>query len=399
MSEGVSSIEYVFDSVVVLDRRGTLAAAELARGRVAEQECVICGWRRIGLISMIRGSVPAAVDGSQVRRRRIAGEYGIAVGGEGTPEILAYCPAELAVVLATSPGGARHLIADALDLRHRLPLLWGQVLGGRVRSWKARQVAAATRHLSRVQAGVVDVGVVGLIDTMAWSRFEAILAATVKTADPVAARAVEERAAARRDVWLARQGDEQVMMLIARGDPLDLLSFLATVNRVAECLAAEGDTGPVEVRRSAAVGVLAHPGRALALLRRHADPSRPDTSPITDPAPTDPAPTATATTAAATAAETAAAETGTARRRGRRPSRIGSGRAVVIQVAGIGPTSTTPVGTIRSPTRKVTGTPPSTSTTPTPRPTRPTRPARPARPGAVGAGRGSNSTSTSPTRP
>ena len=58
---------------------------------------------------------------------------------------MAYCPAELAAVLETTYAGARHLIADALDLRDRLPRLWTTVRQGRVAAWKARRVAAATR--------------------------------------------------------------------------------------------------------------------------------------------------------------------------------------------------------------------------------------------------------------
>ena len=53
--------------------------------------------------------------------------------------------------------------------------------------------------------------------------------------------------------------------------------FLATINRIADILAAEGDTDPVGVRRSKAIGILAQPAQALALLAAHRH----------DPAPTD----------------------------------------------------------------------------------------------------------------
>lgn len=69
------------------------------------------------------------------------------MGGEGTPLVLAHCPGELGVVLETSYTGARHLIADALDLRDRLPRLWTRFKTAGWR-WKARRVAAATRALS-----------------------------------------------------------------------------------------------------------------------------------------------------------------------------------------------------------------------------------------------------------
>ena len=66
-------------------------------------------------------SLPAPVDDIQARRRRLADLVGVRMGGEGTPLVLAHCPAELGAVLETTYTGARHLIADALDLRDRLP--------------------------------------------------------------------------------------------------------------------------------------------------------------------------------------------------------------------------------------------------------------------------------------
>ncbi|MFP5283210.1 MAG: hypothetical protein ACLGIF_07150, partial [Actinomycetes bacterium] len=59
--------------------------------------------------------------------------------------------------------------------------------------------------------------------------------------------------------------------------------FLAMVSRIADILAVEGDPDPVEVRKSKAIGILAQPAEALAMLLRHrgdnphpADPTEPD---------------------------------------------------------------------------------------------------------------------------
>ena len=45
------------------------------------------------------------------------------LGGEGTPLVAAFSPEPFALALGMSPGAGAQLIADALDLRHRLPLL------------------------------------------------------------------------------------------------------------------------------------------------------------------------------------------------------------------------------------------------------------------------------------
>ena len=69
-------------------------------------------------------------------------------GGAGTPEISEFCVAELAALQGTGMLSAQLLMADALDLRHRLPRLWTQVQAGQVRGWHARKVAEMTRPLS-----------------------------------------------------------------------------------------------------------------------------------------------------------------------------------------------------------------------------------------------------------
>src|SRR3954453_3408905 len=61
-----------------------------------------------------------------VSRRVLAGmERSVRVGGDGTPRISEFACSELGCRLQMSPGSARRYVADALDVRHRLPLIWG----------------------------------------------------------------------------------------------------------------------------------------------------------------------------------------------------------------------------------------------------------------------------------
>ena len=57
--------------------------------------------------------------------------------------------------------------------------------------------------------------------------------------------------------------------IIARAAAGDAVWILATVNRIAEILAADGDTDPMELRRSKAIGIVAQPAKALQLLAEH----------------------------------------------------------------------------------------------------------------------------------
>ena len=63
------------------------------------------------------------------------------LGGDGCPKIAAYAPEPLAITLGVAPTTAMQLIADALDLHHRLPETWAQVDSLAVPAWKGRQVA------------------------------------------------------------------------------------------------------------------------------------------------------------------------------------------------------------------------------------------------------------------
>ena len=267
---GGCRIEHVIDTVLV-DRPATLAAAESTlRGQKAldaDLLQVAVGWADLHHPD----SLPPAAGRAEVHRRRLNGEYPVQVGGDGTPQVLAGCFFELGTVLETSAGGAKHLVADALDLRHRLPLLWAEATSGRTRAWKARQVAAATRRLPLEAMAEIDAGLAGLLHTLAWTRFATILEATVVRATPGLTRAQEEEAAQRRFVGVGRANDHGILTLIARGTTLDIQTFLAAVKRIADILALEGDTDTADVRRSTAVGILGQPARALALLTRHRD--------------------------------------------------------------------------------------------------------------------------------
>jgi hypothetical protein len=115
-------------------------------------------------------------------------EQGRQLGGDGTPEVLEFAAAEFGAQMETSYGSARALMADALDLRHRLPELWQLICAGEVPSWRARKVAQATRHLSRSAAMQVDAAVARAITGLPWARFETLLAAKIIEADPKGSR-------------------------------------------------------------------------------------------------------------------------------------------------------------------------------------------------------------------
>jgi len=249
----------VFDyQVGELDASAAAAAVSTAHQLVIEQECV--------LLRLAAHWADLHHPDSRAEQGRPGRETARRLGGEGTPEVLEFAAAELGARQGTTTGAGRALLADALDLRHRLPQLWTRVLAGGVRVWRARKVAQATRHLSRDAAGQVDAAVAGLIAALPWNRFEPVLQAKIIEADPHAA---EERARlweAERFVRTGPSTEHGLKTLVARAEAGEVIWFMATVNRIAEILRLRGSTDTADVRRSTAIGILAQPARAVELL-------------------------------------------------------------------------------------------------------------------------------------
>lgn len=194
------------------------------------------------------------------------------LGGPGTPRVAEFACARLAVQIDTSPAGAKYLIADALDVRHRHPLLWARVCSGEVRVGVARKVASATRLLSLDAAGFVDAEVSEYADgRLSWSRFETLLEAKVIAADLEAAFAAEQAAAEARFARVGRSNEHGVKSLYIRGHAKDVIWLDAALAQVAAALAFFGDTDTVDQRRAAAAGILANPLQATQLLYDYAE--------------------------------------------------------------------------------------------------------------------------------
>jgi hypothetical protein len=274
-------IEGVFenDGLVELDAAQTLAAAE-----ANEHALITAETRRLQIAGHWAGLHP----GDAVPESRLPGtEHPIQLGGDGTPTVGDFAAAELGCVLRISDGAACRLIGDALDLRHRLRLIWATAEAGRVPAYQARHIATATRHLTAEQASWVDEQLAPSLGAVSWGRLQTLLEAAIYQADPVGAEQQATSAAQQRFVRLGRTSEHGLKLIIARASAGDAIWFKATIDRIADILARHGDTDPVDVRRSKAIGILAQPAAALELLCRHqdddwdgaAEPTEPDQQP------------------------------------------------------------------------------------------------------------------------
>ncbi len=145
------------DADQTLTRAGELRALA-CRAEVALLE-VAAHWADLNGRFDESGVFPAALPGS---------ERLVEFGGDGTPDVREFAPAELGAELAMSVYAATGLIADALDLRHRLPSVWAKMQAGDIRPWVGRRTAELSRHLSLAAVGVVDRRVARYGHSLTW---------------------------------------------------------------------------------------------------------------------------------------------------------------------------------------------------------------------------------------
>lgn len=211
-------------------------------------------------------------------------------GGAGTPEVLEFAPAVLGARLQVSTGAAHSLMADALDIVHRLPRLWARVEALEVKASYARFVARKTRDLDPAQAAAVDARVHQAADgRIPWARFEALVEGAIAASDPDAA-ADREREAANQQLANPTRSTENGMRGFYVRAPLHVIARLdAIVTFLAQILLELGDPDTVDQRRVKAVLLLTNPKQACDLLAhylewrdRPADPAMPPDAAQTD---------------------------------------------------------------------------------------------------------------------
>jgi hypothetical protein len=245
-----------------LTQSDVLADLGMTQAVKREAECrqvlLIADWA--GLNDAEHFHPDTAVDGS---------ERLVRLGGEGTPRVAEFAPAAVGLQLGVSPHTASMRMAEALDLRFRLPRCWQAVVEFRARADYARLLARKTRELPADQALAVDEQVVRYVDgRVGWSKFEQLIEVAIRRCDPEAARAREEAARERQFVKKTRPHDGMQGLFMWAEAPITAVVF-ARIRFFAQVLEDLGDPDPVDARMVKAMLLLAHPAQALKVLERH----------------------------------------------------------------------------------------------------------------------------------
>ncbi|MBA3783550.1 MAG: HNH endonuclease, partial [Nocardioides sp.] len=121
-------------SAVLAFARSSRAAADREEANLL---VAACEWADLHPASSVDDAAAFMIPGS---------EHEEPVAGSGAPLVAEFCIAEFGAVLGISTASSKHLIGQALELRHRLPRLWRLVQAGDLPAWRARRIAETTIH-------------------------------------------------------------------------------------------------------------------------------------------------------------------------------------------------------------------------------------------------------------
>lgn len=173
-----------------------------------------------------------------------ADERQLVIGGDGTPSIAEGAAADLGLEIRMSPGQAKAMIEDALDLRHRFPLVWARIHSWCVPAWQARLVAQKTRGLTKEQAEQVDLRVAGYLGNLSKQRLENLLDSEITRVDRENRERAAAEAAHRRAVRFGRADDHNLVDVWAKVTAAEALHMDAALDRLADILMARRDHLP-----------------------------------------------------------------------------------------------------------------------------------------------------------
>ena len=208
------------------------------------------------------------------------GDTGLPLAGPGAPLVSEFAIAEFALAIGVSTDSGRSLIADSIELKYRLPMVWTRTQTDDSQpclpAWRARRIAQATLGLSLEAATYVDHMVAGFAHKIGPAQLDRLVEEAIARFMPDLALENAERAADGRHLTFHHQQVSFNGTTTVEGelDLADALDLDAAVTRGAEQLRLAGSTESLDVRRAIAAGELARHQLALDLDSAH-EPAEP----------------------------------------------------------------------------------------------------------------------------
>ncbi|WP_203567564.1 DUF222 domain-containing protein [Aestuariimicrobium ganziense] len=199
----------------------------------------------------------------------LAAERFLPGGHDGTPEVSEFLCLEVGAALGIPPDEAAVRIAVSLDLAHRFPQLNQHVIDGTIRLWQATMVVRlpGMSGLSADGAQWVDRHLAPALGRLPLKRILKLATGLIVKADPAAAAERAEQTRTGRRVSITHRPDMPLSEVWALIDGPEALQLDGMLGLLARHLGDQGDTDTMAVRRAKALGLLATPARALAILQ------------------------------------------------------------------------------------------------------------------------------------
>ncbi len=199
----------------------------------------------------------------------MVGHRPVRIGADGTMLVDETLPLEIAALTGTSLASATGLVRDVVNLHARHEHAWAAVDDGRIPLWRARQLTqlAETFDLGFAECVLVDAKLQRLLGVVGWGRAMARYRAAIIEVAPGKVATHNEKGRHSRRVTIGTDPDDPTLSwMSALADTSDLKAFDHLLGLVTHALIGLGDTDPVDVVRSKALGRMADPEGVLALL-------------------------------------------------------------------------------------------------------------------------------------
>jgi|GEM_PF-2270036 len=196
---------------------------------------------------------PVTVDNSIPARLSYRGDE--VPSHPGLSEVTASAAAEFAALLGLTTHAGTSYLADALEVRHRLPRVWAMIMTGGFQVWRARQLAAETVRLNDAAVAVIDTQAAMAGLGLGPRQLEELVRRATAQHDPgqldpvVRSRHV--------DIRHDRDGVSGTATLDGCLSGLDAADLEAALRAGAAGLASDGETTDLGERRATALGNLA----------------------------------------------------------------------------------------------------------------------------------------------
>jgi hypothetical protein len=186
----------------------------------------------------------------------------------GIPEVAWDAPAPFAAANAMTTTAGKAYLRDALVLRHRLPRTYARVVRGEVPVWRARRVAQAVLGKPADVASYVDLELAPLAHQVGAITLDRVLDEAMTRLYPEQREQEQLDELDRRHATLDERSLNHtgVGEMTLRAEWADLKDFDKALSLIAAALKRDGCPESLDVRRSMAIGILADPARALALI-------------------------------------------------------------------------------------------------------------------------------------